>query len=173
METISRLTADRLTWLALEFARMNRARSEGYFQSCLASQERGELVALVTRAEEDLLGFVKVLWTSDYAPFKEQMIPEINDLLVTPPNRRRGVASRLMDEAEKIIRTRSSVVGIGVGLHPGYAAAQRMYVLRGYVPDGSPLTYRNEFVREGQEVCLDDDLVMYLTKEFKPSGSGA
>ena len=67
------------------------------------------------------------------------------------------------------MRTRSHVAGIGIGLHPGYAAAQRMYVLRGYVPDGNPLTYRNEFVQQGQHVVLDDDLTLQLTKELIPS----
>lgn len=73
-----------------------------------------------------------------------------------------------MDRAEQIISKRSSVAGIGVGLHPGYAAAQRMYVLRGYVPDGLPVTYCDKFVEEGQEIKLDDELVLHLTKKLKP-----
>lgn len=32
----------------------------------------------------------------------------------------------------------SDTVCLGVGLHSGYGAAQRMYVLRGYVPDAAP-----------------------------------
>lgn len=35
----------------------------------------------------------------------------------------------------------SDTVCLGVGLHSGYGAAQRMYVLRGYVPDGSGVWY--------------------------------
>lgn len=124
------------------------------------------MVVLVARGNEHLLGFLKVVWNSEYAPFREAGIPEINDLVVAPPNRRQGIASRLMDEAEAIIRTRSSTAGIGVGLHPGYAAAQRMHVLRGYVPDGNPLTYRDQFVHERQQMTLDDDLVMHLVKEL-------
>lgn len=53
-------------------------------------------------------------------------------------------------------------------LHPGYAAAQRMYVLRGYVPDAMPLTYGGGFVREGQEVILDDELILHLTRKIEP-----
>ena len=72
-----------------------------------------------------------------------------------------------MDAAERIVAQRSPVIGIGFGLHPGYAAAQRMYVLRGYVPDAQPLTYNDEFVTEGQQVRLDDSLVLHLTKNLK------
>ena len=72
-----------------------------------------------------------------------------------------------MDTAEQVISERTAVVGIGVGLHPGYAAAQRMYVIRGYVPDAMPLTYRNQLVCEGQEVKLDDEPILHLTKELK------
>ena len=86
---------------------------------------------------------------------------------MVPASRRQGIATRLMDAAELIVAERSAVVGIGVGLHPGYAAAQRMYVLRGYVPDAKPITYDNRFVTEGQDVKLDDKLVLHLTKHLE------
>jgi GNAT superfamily N-acetyltransferase len=169
MATIGSLTSGRVEWLTREFGRARMGcwtRPESYLRGCFQAQERGEMVVLVARADEELLGFVKVVWESDYAPFRAALIPEINDLLVAPANRRQGIASRLMDEAERIIRTRGPVAGLGVGLHPGYAAAQRMYVRRGYVPDGHPLTYRDQFAQERQQVTLDDDLVMHLVKEL-------
>jgi len=70
-----------------------------------------------------------------------------------------------MDEAEKRISERSKIIGIGVGLYPDYGAAQRMYVLRGYVPDGKGLFQKGQHVKPGQEVCIDDDLALFLTKE--------
>jgi hypothetical protein len=51
-------------------------------------------------------------------------------------------------------------------LHPGYNAAQRLYVKRGYIPDAHGITYRNRFVDEGASVVVDDDLLMHFTKEF-------
>lgn len=42
-----------------------------------------------------------------------------------------------MDAVEALAAVTSDTVCLGVGLHSGYGAAQRMYVLRGYVPDGS------------------------------------
>ena len=41
-----------------------------------------------------------------------------------------------MNEAERAVLERSSVVGNGVGMSPDYGAVQRFYALRGYVPDG-------------------------------------
>jgi len=73
----------------------------------------------------------------------------------------------LLDHAESEVARRSGVVGIGVGLHPGYNAAQRLYVKRGYLPDARGITYRDRFVEEGTCVVLDDELVMHLTKQLR------
>jgi hypothetical protein len=87
-------------------------------------------------------------------------------LNVLPGFRRKGLATRLLDRAEEEISRRSSVAGIGVGLHPGYKQAQKLYVKRGYVPDGRGVTYRDRYVEEGASVVLDDDLVLHLTKRL-------
>jgi GNAT superfamily N-acetyltransferase len=112
-------------------------------------------------------GFVTIKWQSVYPPFIEAGIPEINDLRILAAYRRRGVAAALMDEAEKRIFERSKVVGLGVGLYADYGAAQRMYVRRGYVPDDRGLMYNNRPVPPGHDVFVDDDLVLYFTKECK------
>ena len=166
-ETIEQLTEDRVDWLTEQFTRLAWSKSDGYFRECFAAQEHGEMIVLVTRTGEQLHGYLKVVWKPDYPPFRDQSIPEIQDLNVVPASRRQGVATRLMNAAEHIITERSSVAGIGVGLHPGYAAAQRMYVLRGYIPDARPITYGNKFVVEGQNVKLDDELILHLTKSLE------
>lgn len=61
----------------------------------------------------------------------------------------------------------SLTAGIGVGLDPDYGAAQRLYVLRGYVPDGRGLHYRDHYVKYGEQITVDDELALYLTKELK------
>jgi ribosomal protein S18 acetylase RimI-like enzyme len=53
---------------------------------------------------------------------------EIVDFNVRPDLRRRGIGTRLMDEAEALIATRSPIAGIGVGLGLDYGPAQRLYV---------------------------------------------
>jgi len=172
METIATLSAGRVEWLAREFTAKAWPKSEGYFAQCFAAQERGELVVLVAADGDALLGYVKVVWLSEYAPFREAGIPEIQDLNVVPAARGKGVATRLLDRAEALIGQSSPVAGIAVGLHPGYGTAQRLYARRGYVPDGRPLQYHGVPVREGQEVRLDNDLTMNLTKELRGRGQG-
>jgi GNAT superfamily N-acetyltransferase len=91
-------------------------------------------------------------------------IPEIQDFNVLPRFRRRGIGTRLMDEAEQKVSERSGVAGIGVGMSPDYGAAQRLYVLGGYVPDGRGLTSNGSTVRQGDEITVNDRMVLYLTK---------
>ncbi len=160
------LTADRVEWLNTQFSAFGWPKRDGYFQWCYEVQQRGEQILLLCRTGENLNGYCRIVWSPDYPPFCAAHIPEIQDLNVVPASRRCGVATRLMDMAESIVAERSPVIGIGVGLHPGYCTAQRMYVLRGYIPDARPVTYNNTFVTEGQIVKLDDDLVLHLTKNL-------
>ncbi len=138
-----------------------------YFDNLLAEQEKANRVVLVAYYNDDIAGFATIKWQSDYPPFAEKSIPEINDLRVHPDFRRRGVATALMDEAEKRIFVRSSTAGIGVGMYADYGPAQRMYFTRGYIPDGMGLYHGKQPVVPGQDVRVDDDLVLYLTKERK------
>ena len=131
----------------------------------LAEQERGKRVVLIAYIDNEFGGYVTIKWKSDYPSFAEKGIPEINDLRVLPAFRRRGIATALVDEAEKRIFERSPIAGIGVGMYADYGAAQRMYALRGYVPDGLGLAYKGQHVKPGHEVMVDDDLILYLTKE--------
>lgn len=71
-----------------------------------------------------------------------------------------------MDSAEGAARTRSKFIGIGVGLASDYGAAQRLYIQRGYVPDGHGVAYRDRTVEYGDQVSVDDDLVLYLIKRL-------
>ena len=129
-------------------------------------QLAGNRTCFVATFDGQFAGYVTVNWQPKYAGFADLNIPEIQDLNVLTVYRRKGVASHLLDRAEAEVARLSGVVGIGVGLHPGYNAAQRLYVKRGYIPDGRGITYRNRFVEEGATVVVDDDLVMHFTKQF-------
>ena len=112
-------------------------------------------------------GYLTICWTSTYEPFREENIPEIVDFNVLPKYRRQGIGTQLMDKAESEIVKVSLVAGIGVGLTPDYGAAQRLYVLRGYVPDGRGLHHRGHYPMYGEKVTVDDSLALYLTKRLK------
>jgi GNAT superfamily N-acetyltransferase len=130
----------------------------------LAEQESGRRTCLVASIGAEFVGYVTLNWRPAYLPFAEARIPEIQDLNVLPSFRRRGIASLLLDRAEREAAIRSGAVGISVGLHPGYNQAHRLYVQRGYIPDGRGITYRYQYLKEGMQVVLDDDLLLHLTK---------
>lgn len=126
-----------------------------------AQEVRDVFVAFV---EAQFAGYLTVCWKSTYEAFREKNIPEIVDFNVLPKFRRMGIGSQLMDQAERAIAKVSPVAGIGVGMTPDYGAAQRLYILRGYVPDGLGLHWRDHYVRYGEQVKVDDNLALYLTK---------
>jgi hypothetical protein len=92
---------------------------------------------------------------------------------VLPRFRRRGIGTHLMDEAERKVSERSDVAGIGVGMSPDYGAAQRLYILRGYVPDGKGLTSNGSPVSPGDEITVNDGLVLYLRKALPAGNAGS
>jgi len=134
-----------------------------YYNEQLAEKR----IVFLAFINEEFAGYCNIVWASKYPPFLEKQIPEISDLNVLPLFRRKGIASALMDKAEEIAFKRSDVVGIGVGLHEDYGPAQTMYVMRGYVPDGRGITYNYTPVYGGRQVCVDDNMIMWLTKTIE------
>ncbi|MFC4811471.1 GNAT family N-acetyltransferase [Paenibacillus sp. GCM10023250] len=141
-------------------------RPEGYFDRCLTENQAGTRVTLLAFADGRAAGCAHLKYVSDYPHFRERHIPEINDLHVFPAFRRHGVANRLIDEFETIVNRHYNHIGIGVGLYKDYGPAQRIYCRRGYIPDGHGVMYRDEEVRPGQTVPVDDELVLYFVKEL-------
>ena len=121
----------------------------------------------IARVEGQFAGYLTVCWQSTYAPFREKKIPEIMDFNVLPKFRRQGIGTQLMDKAEAEITKVSPVAGIGVGMTPDYGAAQKLYVLRGYIPDGNGLYYRSRPIQYGDTIKVDDYMALYLTKELR------
>ena len=68
--------------------------------------------------------------------------------------------------AEAEAQKRGKYVGLGVGLYVDYGDAQKLYVKRGYVPDGCGMTYNYEPVKPGSTVWVDDDLVLWFVKKL-------
>lgn len=121
----------------------------------------------VAFVDGNFAGYLTICWKSGYIPFHEKNIPEIVDFNVLPRFRRMGIGTQLMDKAEEEIAMVSPIAGIGVGMTADYGAAQRLYVLRGYIPDGLGLHWKNHHAQYGEQVTVDDDLALYLTKELK------
>jgi GNAT superfamily N-acetyltransferase len=134
------------------------------YRRYLVEQEEGQRLTFLAEWRGEFAGYVTLLWVSDYRPFAERQIPEISDLNVLPPYRRQGIGNALLDRAESAASARSKVVGIGVGLYSDYGAAQRIYVRRGYFPDGRGIMYRNQPVEPGAAVRIDDEAALMLTR---------
>ena len=162
---IRRLQREDAEIISRAFARIGWTKSVEKYQECYKKQQDQQIIVLVAESEGVFAGYLQVVWDPGYFPF-----PEIQDLNVLPDYRRKGIATALMDEAEALIAQRSNWAGIGVGLHPGYNAAQRMYALRGYVPDGKGVTWNDVYIEEGQQLVADDDLVLHLIKELHVDG---
>ena len=154
---IRRMTAEDVEAIADAFANFGKTRAQ--YERYFAEQGRGErLTLLAVAAGGRVVGYANVLWRSAYPHFRREGVPEINDLNVVEEARCRGVGTALIREAEGIVAARGlAVIGIGVGLTPDYAAAQRLYPKLGYVSDG-----------RGVHSSPPWDDAVYLTKTLPP-----
>ena len=129
-------------------------------------QESGEREVLVAEVEGAVAGYITILPSAKHGPFAE-VYPELSDFNVFEPFRNKGVGNQLLEEAEKRVKLVSIKVSLGVGLHSGYGAAQRLYIKRGYIPDGTGVWYRNQPLEMNATSQNNDDLVLYLSKGFE------
>lgn len=128
-------------------------------------QECGEREVLVAEVKGALAGYITILPCAKQGPFAE-IYPELSDFNVFEPFQNQGIGNLLMEEAEKRVKLISDKVTLGVGFHSGYGPAQRLYIKRGYIPDGSGVWYQNH--RPAMDATCEDigDLVLYLSKDL-------
>jgi GNAT superfamily N-acetyltransferase len=133
----------------------------------LADHAAGGGASLIAVRNLAVIGIVTIRWQSNYAGFRDRRIPLVHQVAVAGPFRRRGIATMLMNAAEDLARGRGvATLGITVGLTAEYGPAQRLYARRGYVPDGRGACRGQEPLSKGAEVIMDDDLIVWLTKEL-------
>jgi ribosomal protein S18 acetylase RimI-like enzyme len=164
MLTIRDLDKGDIAAIAQAFGAIDWDKPASQYEHYLAQQQSGERAVLVALLDGEFAGYLTIVWTSGYGPFQAAGIPEIVDFNVLPLFRRRKIGSALMDEAERRIGERSAVAGIGVGMTADYGAAQRLYVRRGYLPDGRGLSSHHRQLHYGETATVDDGLVLYFTK---------
>ncbi|MCC5015518.1 MULTISPECIES: GNAT family N-acetyltransferase [unclassified Legionella] len=149
-----------------KFSRHNWVKPASTFITYLAEQNRGERIIWLAFSQDELAGYVTLKWLSSYPSFRDQNIPEIMDLNVLPPYRKKGIGSCLLARAEHESAKKSTRCGLGVGLYGDYGQAQRLYIKRGYLPDGLGITSHYNDVVPGGRYAVDDDLVLWLTKKL-------
>ena len=144
------------------------------YQTRLRDQAEGKCAALTAVYRGHPAGAIYVYLTPHSGPFEGTGWPEIHDFSVLEKYQRKGIGNRLMDAAEQVAAQYADTVWLGVGLHDGYGSAQRMYIKRGYIPDGSGVWYQGKQCTQYETACtVDDDLILYLSKKLpgtRPSG---
>ncbi len=139
----------------------------GKYESRLQHQSEGKAISLVAEYHGNVAGYINIYPDSEWGAFAGRGYPELVDFGVLEKYRRNGIGSKLMDIAEQIASEYADIVYLGVGMHAGYGSAQRMYVKRGYIPDGSGVWYGDEVCEQNADCRNDDDLVLYLSKKLK------
>ena len=154
-------------WISAAFAAIGWSRPRQLYDRYLAAREVAHRDVWVALLGERFAGYVTLNWRPTYAPFQAERIPEIQDLNVLPAYRRLGIGTALLDIAESRAGDSAAVVGIAVGLSSDYGSAQRLYVARGYRPDGRGIAYDYRTLRHGERTVVDDNLVLCFTKSLR------
>ena len=134
----------------------------------LRDQKEGKCVSLTAEYKGAPAGYVNVYLAGLGGSFSGKGLPEIVDFGVLEKYRRKGIGSRLMDAAEQVAGQYADTVWLAVGLHSGYGSAQRMYIKRGYIPDGTGVWYQGKPCAQYETgIANDDELVLFLSKKLK------
>lgn len=144
---------------------------EGYskpikrYKSYFEQKKLGIRDVIIAYYQNQIAGYLTIVWESNYEDFKEQMIPEIKDIKILKGFREKGVATRLMNEAEERVRLVAKFCAAGVSLAEEYEAAQCLYAKRGYVPDGKGVFYMDPDILDDQ-LEVDDNQGLMMIKEL-------
>ena len=139
-----------------------------YYLMRIREQAEGKCVALTAEFQGHPAGNEFLYLKANEGLFKGTNWPIIVDFNVLKKYQRKGIGSRMMDVAEQLAGQYADTVCLGVGLSREYGTAQRMYVRRGYIPDGSGVWYQDKQCVQYETVCtVDDDLVLYMAKKLK------
>lgn len=164
---IRKLSFNDIPIMVAGFARLGwNDKSAKLFERYLEEQNHNQRQCWVAYKDQEFAGYANLVWETDYLPFVQAHIPEIGDLNVLPTFRKQGIGTALMEKCEQQAATKTKVVGIGVGLYSDYGSAQRLYVKRGYIPNGHGIAYHCKTVVRGKACPIDDSLVLYFTKSL-------
>lgn len=137
-----------------------------YLKNQLLNQEKQECSALIAMYQGNVAGYVFLYYKCRWGGMANCGIPGVVDLIVFEIYRQKGIATVLMDVAEDIARKYANKVYLDVCLNSRYGAAQRLYVKRGYIPDGKGVYYGETVCEENADCKNDDELALCLVKEL-------
>lgn len=135
------------------------------YQKYLEEQSNGKRQVFIAEFEGNVAGYVTLLPKALAGPFEG--FPEVCDFNVLIKYRQNGIGSKLLDVLEEEVKKVSDTITLGVGMHYGYGSAQRMYVKRGYIPDGSGVWYEDKQLEQYAPCHNDDGLILYMSKKIE------
>jgi len=136
------------------------------YEKYFYEQENKTRYVFVAEYNGNFAGYTTLRPYAVAGPFANKGIPEVSDFNVFIKYRCIGIGGKILDVVEKIASEISETISLGVGLHSGYGAAQRIYIKRGYIPDGSGVWYKDRLLEPYNDCCNDDDLVLYFSKRL-------
>ncbi|MFY9590335.1 GNAT family N-acetyltransferase [Rickettsia endosymbiont of Halotydeus destructor] len=163
---IQELSFSDIDLLVSSFAKARWHKPKEIFERYLQEQQQDKRLIWLAYLNDQITGYVTLVWKSQYEYFNKKKIPEIKDLNVLPVFRNLGIGFKLLKTAEKAAFAVSDTIGIGVGLYADYGVAQKLYIKNGYIPDARGIAYNNQTLQFGTNIILDDDLVLFFTKKM-------
>lgn len=136
------------------------------FEKYYNEQEQEKRKVIIAEFNGEVAGYTTLLPNDENGPFANMNIPTVCDFNVLIKYQNRGIGTLILDKVEKNAAETCDKICLGVGLHRGYGSAQRMYVKRGYVPDGSGVWYNDSNLEPYSECENDDDLILYMSKQL-------
>ena len=130
-----------------------------YLKNNLDNQDNNKCSALLALYNNQIAG-------CKWGGLKNQGLPSVVDLIVFEAYRRKGIATALMDSAEREARSINSKIYLDVCLNSEYGPAQCFYIRRGYVPDGAGVYYEQEVLSINSPCFNDDELTLCLVKKL-------
>ena len=134
------------------------------YENYYIEQEENKRKVFVAVCEGEVCGYCTLVLNPAEGPWIGKGYPEIVDLSVFNHMQNRGIGNKLLDVIEQDAAKISDIVFLAVGLHSGYGAAQRIYVKRGYIPDGNGVWYQGKPLEQYAPCCNDDDLLLFMSK---------
>jgi GNAT superfamily N-acetyltransferase len=153
----------------------NREAVERHFEG----HAEGNSSTLFGYKNGELAGILTIRWHSRNPVLRAQNIPLIQNIEIKHDRRGKGLGNELMEHAERFASARTDKIAICVSISAAFGAAQRLYVKRGYIPDGQGVTkvyeptekdglVRLEPLQDGQVVEVNGDLQLWLIKDLVP-----
>ena len=137
------------------------------YENYYRDQEEGRRLVFIAEYEGRVKGQCTLDLDPKEGPWVGKGYPEIVDLTVFFDMHGKGIGNKLLDAAENEASKISDVVFLAVGVHSGYGTAQRIYVKRGYIPDGNGVWYQGKVLEQYAPCVNDDDLLLFFSKNLR------